>query len=204
MNWVRFQKLTLGWALLMLAAFVWFVVRPQQQRLAELQGAVRSSRLATLSGAELTRLCAELEAQSKETLPRQDAMRGRVPDEDAIGPLLEQVMSSAEANHLSDPAVDPLSARDAADVRVLPLRLNFSCGSGDLFAFLKQLETLERVVHVRDLEARSALATRMQDESEDDAEDDAIGQGPMPDSTQGMLRVSMMVEVYRGLPTTER
>ncbi|MCC7293526.1 MAG: type 4a pilus biogenesis protein PilO [Phycisphaerales bacterium] len=204
MSWIRFQKLTLGWALLMLAAFVWFVVRPQQRRLAELQGAVRSSRLAALSGADLTRLCAELESQSKGIRPRQDAMRRRVPDEDAIGPLLEQVMDSAAANHLSDPAVDPLTPRDAADVRVLPLRLNFSCGSSDLFAFLKQLETLERVVRVRELEARSALATHLGDASEDDAEMDATGQGPTSDFALGTLRVSMMVEVYRGLPTTER
>lgn len=204
MSWIRFQKLTLGWALLMLAAFAWFVVRPQQRRLGELRSAVRSSRLATLSGAELTRFCAELESQSKETMPRQDAMRRRVPDEDAIGPLLEQVMASAEANHLSEPAVNPLSSRDAADVRVLPLRLNFSCESSDLFAFLKQLESFERVVHVREMEARSALSSHMRDESEDDADAGSTGQERPLDAANGTLHVSMIVEVYRGLPMTER
>ena len=143
------EQLVLGGAAAMIVGlFVWLVGLPREARLAQAQGALTSLQAEVNQREGLGEVALATEGRISATRQELRGLEHQVPPSDDLGGFLEDLERLAAQAGLRAQNVLPQPKRAVAGIGVVTLEVTFESTFQQLFTFLEQLETLERLVRV--------------------------------------------------------
>ena len=153
---MREQLLLGGAAAVIVVLFVWLVGLPREERLAQAQGALTDLQVEVAQRETLSDVALVTERRIRATRQELQVLTQQVPTSDKLGGFLENLEQLAAQAGLREQNVTPQPTRAAAGIGVVTLEVAFESNFRELFTFMKQLESLERLVRV------TALSTQRQ------------------------------------------
>lgn len=133
----------LGYALL--------IARPQSRAL----GDVRREAVQLAADIDMRRAVAvstvELEAELQAAEQRLGAVAEQIPSSMRLAELIAQLSAASDSWRLRGTDLRPVRSYEVGGIVVLPIEVSFECDFASLFGFLREIESLPRLVRVSDL-----------------------------------------------------
>ncbi len=149
------QKRTLATVGILVAAFVvglWLPHRLQERRLhQQIKAAQKQLGFDRASSQGLGKLARDVIALREVT----DQSQKYVPQETELAPLLRQLSTNLQTLDTSDQVMETETSTTGQDYSVIPVTLKFKGSFPSAFGFIKNIESMRRLVRITRLYARS-------------------------------------------------
>lgn len=146
-------------AVVLLAAFIGWVVMPVESRLRSVSAETHRMRAAVESRAQMAFGPSRVEVELDRLRAEEAVVRKAIPTAPSLGRFLEALSEVCASAQLTATDVTPLAEYRVGPIGVLPILVSFESGFAEVFTFLQRIEMLERVVWVSRIET-SRVADR--------------------------------------------
>jgi len=133
------------------AGYFFGVWRPLQQRRAELQARIDEQRHQTMLDRQAVQDLPELRRAIDQLRQIVDQDNRNVPMSPELADLLRRIADEMEAQDLKNPETQTEPMVTGARFTIIPFTLRFEGGSDQVFAFVRSIESMRRLVRIDDL-----------------------------------------------------